>query len=36
MELEGSLPHLQEPAGLRLCSLFQNMVIFYGEELLAP
>jgi hypothetical protein len=37
MEPEGSLPHSQEPAtGPRLCDLFRNMVIFYGEEFLAP
>jgi hypothetical protein len=35
MEPEGSLPHSQEP-GSRLCMVFRNMVIFYGEELLAP
>jgi hypothetical protein len=45
MEPEDSLPHSQEPAtcpypnnspGPRLCYMFRNMVIFYGEELLAP
>jgi hypothetical protein len=36
MEPEGLLPHSQEPAGPRLCIVFRNMVIFYGEELLAP
>jgi hypothetical protein len=47
MEPEGSLPHSQEPPtcpypeqrislGPRLCIVFRNMVIIYGEELLAP
>jgi hypothetical protein len=45
MEPEGSLPHSQEPAEVvlealnykpRLCIVFRNMVISYGEELLAP
>jgi hypothetical protein len=48
MEPEGLLPHSQEPATCpypehqrispdpRLCIVFRNMVIFYGEELLAP
>jgi hypothetical protein len=45
MEPEGSLPHSQQPAtcpyqrigpGPRLCRLFHNIIIFYGEELLAP
>jgi hypothetical protein len=38
MEPEGSLPHSQEPekTGSRLCVVFRNMVIFYGEALLAP
>jgi hypothetical protein len=46
MEPEGSLPHSQEPAtcpytqrispGPRLCIVFRNMVISFGEELLAP
>jgi hypothetical protein len=45
MEPGGSLPHSQEPAtcpcqtisaGPRPCEMFRNMVIFYGEELLAP
>jgi hypothetical protein len=47
MESGGSLPHSQEPAtcpypyqrigpGLRLLCLFRNIIIFYGEELLAP
>jgi hypothetical protein len=34
MEPEGSLPHSQEPVP-RLCIVFRNTVIFYGEELLA-
>jgi hypothetical protein len=33
METGGSLPHSQEPA---TCRLFRNIIIFYGEELLAP
>jgi hypothetical protein len=42
MEPRGSLPHSQEPAvaGVvtknRLCRLFRNIIIFYGQELLAP
>jgi hypothetical protein len=44
MEPEGSLPHSQEPAtcpqrispGSRLCVVIRNLVISYGEELLAP
>jgi hypothetical protein len=48
MEPEGSLPHSQEHATCpypepqiisprpRICIVFRNMVIFYGEELLAP
>jgi hypothetical protein len=44
MESECSLPHSQEPAtcpkrissGPRLCQMFRNVLIFHGEELLAP
>jgi hypothetical protein len=46
MEPGGSLPHSQEPATCPypkpaqssscLCRLFRNIIIFYGEELLAP
>jgi hypothetical protein len=36
MEPEGLLPHSQEPAGPSLCIVFRNIVIFYGQELLAP
>jgi hypothetical protein len=36
MEPEGSLSHSQEPVGPRLCIVVRYMVIFYGEELLAP
>jgi hypothetical protein len=43
MEPEGSVAHSQEPAacpypepGPRLGIVYRNMVIFYGEELLAP
>jgi hypothetical protein len=35
MEAEGSLPHSQEPTTCPYL-VFHNMVIFYGEELLAP
>jgi hypothetical protein len=40
MEPGGSLPHSQQPATCpspcpRLCTLFRNILIFYGEELLA-
>jgi hypothetical protein len=37
MEPGGSLPHSQQPATCPyLCRLFRNIIIFYGEELLAP